>query len=864
MSGYIRDFKQKLAVLGLLITAIILLAGLPQSPHSIISNLKKKSGQTSFDLPVGALSSKLAISQCSDESLKSLYNNSDSFEAAKSGLGVFKARLSKEHSKDVNSLALSVPTEPQTSESKTCLVPFKISADSKLSKDIDSANLMEVALGNKALFCSRGKSYIFADNGFFSIADSLASYSSYIKGKKVIAGLNKKIATLKLRRLSANKTSIQDKLGIDIRKLKLALAYARYFVSEDSALLSEFFDSVCTNAAIAATPQALQPTAIVPTSILTFAPSSTPLATVIPTVTKTNTRTPTRPAVSTPHGSTRISPPAILSPGNNNDSLDYSYALPAGTSQLIVSWSKVTNSSGSARYLIRALDITTNTPLFPNNDSYTSESKTIEGLKNGHSYRFWVHAAKDNFSYSEQNSYSEPVYFYFNLAGSVIPTPIPTATHIVSSTPVVAPTGIFVAPISAGLANGQSSSNPMSFSMAMEHSRSKSEKAERYILLPGDYGHYADNLIRTARHVLVSHTRHSAKFKSMRLDGSMLTLDGFSIVNQDMIDIAAIVAGHDIIIDNFKIDALTRHKKGANAMSLGGFSNILQNSELMNSGRVLKVTGTSAKILNNAFHGSSSSLVQSAGANDQLFEGNKMYDADHRVAEDAYCVLGTGPKIDWSCSYSEATPHENLFIARHPQKGLVLRGNFFYRGHVNRVTIRDGENSSAPITSNQPILIENNIIAGELWAMTGNIILRNNFINSTNFGACEGVSGGPSILSQITGNIIGGYSIKRSCSKSSGTAIPDKSKLLQAYNIFGNATYLGQLTATDINLKSKWDTAAATVGEMVAKFGGGDFSDYHLKPQVKAIDFVREYATPTDLFGNTRIRIADAGPIEYR
>ncbi len=438
--------RRKRAAVVYLIAAIALFAclmGLPQSPYSIINTIKRKSGQVSFDLPVSALSAKLAIRQCAD--LETLYDKNANFNSAKSGLNLFKARLNKElrdRSENFNSLAMSVISEvlPGNFESKPCLVPFKISVDSELSQAINNADLMEVALDNKSIFCSKGKSFVFVSPGFYPLKESLASYASYLKDKNVIVGLNKKLSTLLLKKakLSKSKAAKTNSLDENIRKLKLAVAYAKYF-SKDSDRLSEFFDSICANAAIAATPQSFVPTAI--SAVPTLGPTAIPTSVIQPA--RTPSRTPTKIATITSTKVGRISATTILSPGSSNTAGKV-YLLQAGTTQLTISWAKIANSSGPSRYLIRALDLTTGSLLFPNNDNYTAESKTLEGLVNGHRYKFWVHAAKSDFSYPDTESYSDPADFYFEIQGAppftAIPsTAIPTVIATLPSLPTSQP-----------------------------------------------------------------------------------------------------------------------------------------------------------------------------------------------------------------------------------------------------------------------------------------------------------------------------------------------------------------------------------------------------------------------------------------
>ena len=454
----------------------MIFVGLPQSPFSVIKGIKKKAGsQVEFLLPSNSLSAQLSVGSCTEDVMQTAYDDAKNFNPAKSGLNVFKARLAKEYqnaSKNFNGLAFKTLTESGISSvaSKTCLVPLKISVDSKLSMDIPNADLLNVSLGSESLFCSKGKAYLNKDSGFYQVKSSLESYAKLINDKKAVSALKKQLADLQTKKASLKNSKQREKIDKQIRKISLSISYAKYF-SKDSLLLASFYDSVCAQSAFAATPNAgpVEPTAIpaasatavptvtaintatiqltatftatnTPTRTFTITPSRTPTfivtytatytptktTTVTPTktltATATNTVTPTRTstftATSVPQVDGPPSAPSITAPQSGE--------LPAGTSQVTIEWGRVLNSSGKERYLVRGINTSNNANILStsiNRDAYTQRSITISGLTAG-SYRFWVHAANDN--YPADNSYSNPpADFYFNIASGGGMTPIP-------------------------------------------------------------------------------------------------------------------------------------------------------------------------------------------------------------------------------------------------------------------------------------------------------------------------------------------------------------------------------------------------------------------------------------------------------
>ena len=405
----LRQYRKELLFFSAIL--LLILTGTPQSPFSVIKGIKKKiSGSAELEIPAGSLSSELAVSSCAAQSLESVYDSSKNFNPAKSGLNVFKARLVKEYnnaSKNFSGLALKslINTENPLTTNKTCLVPLKISVDSKLSTDIADADLLNVSLGLQTIFCSKKKAYLNHDSGFYLLQTALEDYARQIKEKKAVLTLKKQLTDLKAKkaRLPKNKTTEREKLDKKIRQTSLSISYAKYF-SGDSLLLGSFFDSVCSQASAIATPN-INPSTITPLATNTARATQTPL---IP-----NVLTPTITAKATvPSG--RIAAPNITSPNT----------VTAVNGQVTVSWSAVASANG---YLTRYKNITDNTPEVQNND-YRDTSMTFPVIS-GKQYLFWVHTRASNFSFSDTNSYSLEARITFTVsADGITPTVTPTAT----------------------------------------------------------------------------------------------------------------------------------------------------------------------------------------------------------------------------------------------------------------------------------------------------------------------------------------------------------------------------------------------------------------------------------------------------
>jgi hypothetical protein len=112
-------------------------------------------------------------------------------------------------------------------------------------------------------------------------------------------------------------------------------------------------------------------------------------------------------------GVVQLVPPTITAPANG--------AIVSGTSAT-VSWNAV---SGAAGYLLRCEDLSGTTPLDTRNtwngtvflyiDKYTATSITLKVVA-GHSYRFWIHSAKSNFSYADSTTWSAESQVRFSMA----------------------------------------------------------------------------------------------------------------------------------------------------------------------------------------------------------------------------------------------------------------------------------------------------------------------------------------------------------------------------------------------------------------------------------------------------------------
>ena len=463
----------------------MIMIGLPQFPLFVFKDRTtgKAVSQLEFSLPSKRLSAHLSVGICNEDSINTVYDNAKNFNAAKSGFNIFKARLAKEYrraSKNFSALALKslASGEISLATSKSCLLPLKISVDSNLSISIPNKDLLNVSLGSESLFCSKDLAYLNKDAGFYRIKSSLEDYAKFINDKRIISALKKQLADLKAKRALIKNKKQRESIDKDIRKTSLSITYARYF-SKDSLLLASFYDSVCAQSAYAENPNAgpVEPTATpaasattaanptatsratitstpareftvtpsrTPTRTVTVSPTSTPnfTATVTAryTATKTSTATPSRTATITPSATatititpTRVSTATATSvprvespPAAPSITAPQIADLPAGTSQVNIEWGRVLNSSGQERYLVRGINTSNNSSIISpsvNPDEYRQRSINITGLSAGN-YRFWVHAANEN--YPATNSYSNPpTDFYFNIAsgGSIRPIP---------------------------------------------------------------------------------------------------------------------------------------------------------------------------------------------------------------------------------------------------------------------------------------------------------------------------------------------------------------------------------------------------------------------------------------------------------
>jgi len=468
----------------------------------------------------------------------------------------------------------------------------------------------------------------------------------------------------------------------------------------------------------------------------------------------------------------------------------------------------------------------------------------------------------------------------------------------------------YVGPTSEGLGNGTDASNRASFSSAMQYAAANTNTAITFLFSSGDYGEYTDTLTRQSAHMWKAIENLKPTFTALELKGQKLKIDGFSVINNSLVPgkaasgYAMLIDGSNNEVSNSLINANSRHNSTSNAVLIAGNLNVIKNSEMMNAGRVLQIWGSNVQVLNNQIHGSTSSTVQSSNADGLLFQGNTVYDSDYHIAQDPWCINGIGPKINWPCvpaNPDTTTPHANLINIRYPQRGLIIRDNFLNRNSavVPTLRIRDAETKDIGIiTSNEPIIIENNVIP-EFKAHTGNIIFKNNFADYAEFGACGGTFGGRNIITQITGNIIGGYSTKKCCDdpntpektcvevEGPNDVFPDKSNLIQGYNIIGAVNEGGVIAATDFQPRSsQWDMPYHKTNYFVVNYGGNSLADYQLKSDyvasdssnhyASAVDFVRNYvdapagqffrsyenAPTTDAQGRVRVSFPDAGPLE--
>jgi hypothetical protein len=113
-------------------------------------------------------------------------------------------------------------------------------------------------------------------------------------------------------------------------------------------------------------------------------------------------------------------PPTIMSPANG---------ATLSATQATVTWNSV---AGAAGYLVRCQDLTGVTPNDSRNtvndgrflyiDRYTATSISFSVVA-GHSYEFWIHSVKSDFSYSDTTSWSgfSTVRFSISAATSVAP-----------------------------------------------------------------------------------------------------------------------------------------------------------------------------------------------------------------------------------------------------------------------------------------------------------------------------------------------------------------------------------------------------------------------------------------------------------
>ena len=96
--------------------------------------------------------------------------------------------------------------------------------------------------------------------------------------------------------------------------------------------------------------------------------------------------------------------PTITAPTPNQ-------VFPNTTTAVTIRWDAV---AGAAGYLLRALDLTTGQQILYR-DMYTGTSINLPVVR-GHSYRFWIHAAASNFSYSNPSSFTGQANRYWSVA----------------------------------------------------------------------------------------------------------------------------------------------------------------------------------------------------------------------------------------------------------------------------------------------------------------------------------------------------------------------------------------------------------------------------------------------------------------
>jgi hypothetical protein len=116
-----------------------------------------------------------------------------------------------------------------------------------------------------------------------------------------------------------------------------------------------------------------------------------------------------------------LAPPTITAPANG--------ATLSGTSATI-SWN---SAAGAAWYIVRCEDLTGTTPPDARNswsgsgrflyiDKYTATSITLK-VVSGHSYRFWIHSAKSNFSFADPTTWSIESQVQFSMTSGITTPP---------------------------------------------------------------------------------------------------------------------------------------------------------------------------------------------------------------------------------------------------------------------------------------------------------------------------------------------------------------------------------------------------------------------------------------------------------
>ncbi len=414
--------------------AILLLTALPQSPFTIINNIKNKKSQVALLIPGNKLAENLSVGSCSETMLSTLYDSATDFNVVKSGLNVFKSRLAKEYkdgSESFSSLATKVMANLQTTDSikNTCLLPLKISADSRLGVDIPDTDLINVSLGEQSIFCAKNKAYLSDESAFFALDKALDSYATQIKKKKAVTTLNAQLAALQKKKaaLPADKKSAKEKVDKEIRKKSLAISYAQYF-SKNPVLLAQFFDTLCSRAGTMLTPNSRPPESTIA--------APTMAATKTPTADKTISPIPT--------GTTRLSPPVITNPTTGT--------IITTNNKVTIKWSAV---SGADSYIIGAVDKTPPNSIdllyIDNHNSLNYDLTVVPG----NTYRFWLRSRKLNYDRNNLDTYSELSEVVFTVASPIAPSP---ATAVASPTAIKTATAI---PTASGCTSGQTERRTM-------------------------------------------------------------------------------------------------------------------------------------------------------------------------------------------------------------------------------------------------------------------------------------------------------------------------------------------------------------------------------------------------------------------